>query len=233
VVSIIDPNGTDPALKQMVVIGHSQGGLIAKLMAVDSDGNWWEKLTGVPFEEFDFPPDQEELLRSSMDFDPVAEVKRVIFLATPHRGSFQADRWLTRFIAKTIAMPGELVGLNESLVKSAGKLPKELQARIPTSLDNMRASNPFLQLLCGTPLAPGVKAHSIIAIDDADPAHPEDADDGIVKYKSAHLDGVESELLVPTGHSCQADPRSIAEVRRILLLHLRESGILSTAGAAR
>jgi hypothetical protein len=29
-------------------------------------------------------------------------------------------------------------------------------------------------------------------------------------------------MLVPTGHSCQGDARTIAEVRRILLMHLRE-----------
>jgi hypothetical protein len=102
------------------------------------------------------------------------------------------------------------------------RLPGDLESRIPTSLDNMRASNPFLLRMGRAPLAPGVKAHSIIAIGDADPAHPEGADDGVVEYASAHVEGVESELLVPGGHSCQSDPRTIREVRRILLEHLRQ-----------
>ena len=84
----------------------------------------------------------------------------------------------------------------------------------------MKASNPLLQILARTPIAPGVEAHSIIAIKDADPAHPEDADDGVVEYKSAHIEGVESEFLVGCGHSCQGNPRAIREVRRILLKHL-------------
>jgi len=51
----------------------------------------------------------------------------------------------------------------------------------------------------------------------------EEGDDGVVEYKSAHIDGVESELIVRSGHSTQATPATIEEVRRILLLHLRDA----------
>jgi hypothetical protein len=70
-----------------------------------------------------------------------------------------------------------------------------------------------------SPIAPGVATHSIIAIGDADPGDPESlahADDGVVEYTSAHIDGVKSELLVHAGHSCQDNPLVIQEVRRIL-----------------
>ncbi len=216
----LDPEGTDPALRHMVVIGHSQGGLLAKLMAVDSDMGWWNDVVGTPIEEFHFPAEQEKVVRDALDFDPVQQVDRVVFISTPHGGSFLSDRWFSRMIAKMIAMPGELSGLNESLGRNVDKLPKGIRPTIPTSLDNMTASNPFLQMLRRAPLAPGVEAHSIISIGDCDTAHPEGSDDGIVEYESAHIPGVESEFLVPIGHSCQADPRTIAEVRRILLLHL-------------
>jgi len=219
-VAALDPAGTDEALHRMVVIGHSQGGLLAKMMAVDGDMSWWNDAVGTPIEDFGFPPDQEKLLRTAIDFDPVPDVRRLIFICTPHGGSFLADKGFSRAIAKMIALPTELMGLGETLTRSGKKLPHSLESRIPTSLDNMRASNPYLQRLGRAPLAPGVKAHSIIAIGDADPAHPEGADDGVVTYESAHIEGVESELLVRHGHSCQSDPRVIAEVRRILLLHL-------------
>ncbi|HEX6885606.1 MAG TPA: alpha/beta fold hydrolase [Planctomycetota bacterium] len=219
----LDPEGTDPALRRIVVIGHSQGGLLAKLMAVDGDLGWWDELVGTPLSEFRLPAQQEELVRSALDFDPVPEVARVIYLSTPHGGSFLADRRFARWTAKMIALPGELSGLGESLLRSEKKLPADLEPRVPTSLDNMRADNRFLQRLRRTPMAPGVRSHSIIAIGAADPAHPEEADDGVVAYASAHLEGVDSERLVRTGHSCQADPLAIAEVRRILLLHLRET----------
>jgi pimeloyl-ACP methyl ester carboxylesterase len=221
----VDPAGTDPALKRMVIIGHSQGGLLTKLMAVDSGDGWWDEIVGSPLDEFGFPDDQEALVRAALDFKALPFVERVIFLSTPHRGSFLAKRPFASWIAKMIALPGELTGLGESLLRGKKKLPAGLEPRIPTSLDNMKESNPFLQLLARTPLAPGVQAHSIVAIgEDGDPAHPEDADDGVVEYTSAHIEGVESELLVRCGHSSQVHPRAIREVRRILLAHLATTG---------
>ena len=59
---------------------------------------------------------------------------------------------------------------------------------------------------------------SIPAASDWDTV-PLTGDDGIVKYESAHIEGVESELVVHFGHSVQSHPQAIEEVRRILLLH--------------
>ncbi len=86
-----------------------------------------------------------------------------------------------------------------------------------TSLDSMSPSNPGLLALAEMPVAPGVKAHSIIAVEgDGD---PHTGNDGVVEYTSAHQDGVESEFIVRSPHSCQANPLTIEEVRRILLIH--------------
>jgi hypothetical protein len=49
----------------------------------------------------------------------------------------------------------------------------------------------------------------------------EDRDDGVVKYKSAHLDGVESEVVIEhSGHSTQGNALTVREVRRILMEEL-------------
>lgn len=87
-----------------------------------------------------------------------------------------------------------------------------------TSIDSMSPKNAGLLSVAEIPLAPGIKGHSIIAIKgDED---PQEGDDGVVTYKSAHIDSVESEFLVRSGHSCQGHPLVIEEVRRILLKHL-------------
>jgi pimeloyl-ACP methyl ester carboxylesterase len=219
-IATLDPEGRDPALQQMVLVGHSQGGLLVKLMAVHGDDSWWQDMVGQPLDSFGFPKEQEDLVRHLLEFDPLPFVKRVVFVATPHRGSFLADRPFARFIDKMIAVPGELTELGQSIAREEKKLPKELRGRMPTSLDNMRKSNPFLRRLERAPIAPNVVAHSIIGIGDADPAAYENAGDGVVAYKSAHLDGVESELRIQSGHSCQSSSHAIREVRRILLEHL-------------
>ena len=89
------------------------------------------------------------------------------------------------------------------------------------SVYGMTPGSVLVQTLARTPIAEGVKAHSIIAVRGDGPI--ETGDDGVVQYKSAHIEGVESEYIVHSGHSTQADPHTIEEVRRILLLHLAES----------
>ena len=79
-------------------------------------------------------------------------------------------------------------------------------------------------VLADIPIEPGVTSHSIIAIKgDGDPM---EGDDGVVEYKSAHLDGVASEFIVRSEHSCQENPFTIEEVRRILLEHLKSQAFL-------
>src|SRR5262249_19868257 len=89
---------------------------------------------------------------------------------------------------------------------------------IPSAVDNMSPRNPFIQTLQTIPIAPGVHVNSIIAVKGTGP--PAEGDDGVVAYSSAHLDGVESELVVRSGHSTLATPETVEEVRRILRLHV-------------
>jgi len=85
----------------------------------------------------------------------------------------------------------------------------------------MTPSSPILQTFAAVPISPNVAANSIIAVQGDGPI--ETGSDGVVTYKSAHIDGVESELVVRSGHSVQSNPQTVAEVRRILLLHLAET----------
>ncbi len=220
-VAKIDPDGDDENLRRMVVIGHSQGGLLTKLCVVESGDAFWEGISTAPVEALDLRPETLEIVERSLFFEPLPFVKRVIFIATPHRGSFVADRRLVRFATRFIAMPGDLVD-------AAGDLFAEDDDRIllrglddmPSSLDNMTSDNRFGRILAELPISAGVEAHSIIAVlEDRDDL--ESGDDGVVTVESARLEGVESELIVRSGHSTQLHPLTIGEVRRILRAGLR------------
>jgi hypothetical protein len=87
----------------------------------------------------------------------------------------------------------------------------------PTAVDNMSPNSPALKLLASIPIPPGTPANSIIAVKGRGPI--EDGNDGVVAYRSAHIDEAESELVVRWNHSCQGQPEAIEEIRRILLLH--------------
>ncbi|MFM8412459.1 MAG: esterase/lipase family protein [Alphaproteobacteria bacterium] len=219
VVDKLDPQGTDPALRRMVVIGHSQGGLLTKMTAVDSGDAFWKQVSRKSFDEVKLSDEDRGLLQYMMFVKPLPFVHRVIFLATPHGGSyltlFSPARWLRSFIKlpSTILKTGTtLLTLNRDAIAMGGGT-----GRIPTALDNMTPGNPFLKALHDTPVAPGVAANSVIAVQGGNPA--DGGVDGVVKYESAHVDGVESELVVDSSHSLQSNPFVIAEVRRILLVN--------------
>ena len=84
----------------------------------------------------------------------------------------------------------------------------------------MSPDNAFVQALAASPIAPGVHAHSIMGVRRGP---KEEGSDGVVSYQSAHLDDVESELVVKSGHSSQSNPRVVSEVHRILIEHLKEA----------
>jgi hypothetical protein len=143
----------------------------------------------------------------------------VVFIATPHRGSFLAENFLGKIARKLVSLPGALTTMGKQLATLKPAMAGETGWRIPTSIDNMDWSNPFLRTLASLPIAEGVKAHSIIAVKGDGP--PEKGNDGVVRYTSAHIQGVESELVVRSAHSCQSNPHTIEEVRRILYEHAR------------
>jgi pimeloyl-ACP methyl ester carboxylesterase len=226
-----DPGGSDPCLRDMLVLGHSQGGLLTKMTAIDAGDRFWRGISSRPLEETRLSDRDKELLRSALFVKPLPFVRRVIFLATPHRGSFLAGPQLVRRLAqRLVRLPADLVrvGVDLATIAPSGALTGE---RMPTSIDNMSPGNRFIRLLAEIPVSPSVTAHSIVAVKDDEPL--DDADDGVVEYRSAHVEGVASELVVRSPHSgMQAAPQTIEEVRRILLEHSATSAC-PAPGAAR
>ena len=211
----IDPDGRDPALDRIVVVGHSQGGLLTRLMVTDSGTRFWDAVTDVPFDKIDVSPDTRALIQRSMFFEPLPYVTRVVFVATPHQGSFRVSSLVLSAVRKLVTLPLTIVkGFAELAEKNSG-LPKEAA---PTAVDNMRPGNRFVRTLSASPIAPGVTAHSIIPV--TEPGDPAGQNDGVVKYESAHLEGVASEKIVRSTHSTQSTPATILEIRRILYEHL-------------
>jgi pimeloyl-ACP methyl ester carboxylesterase len=217
-----DPEGRDACLRDMVVIGHSQGGLLTKMTVIDSGSRFWDNLSSTPFEQASMSEQTRALLQEGLFVKPLPFVKRVIFIATPHRGSYLAGPGIVRRLAaRLISMPSSLVLATADLVKIRNGARDEFSLeRVPTSIDNMSPGQPFIRTLAAIPVAPGVAAHSIIAVEGNGPK--EEGGDGVVKYTSAHIDGVESELVVNSSHSCQSNPDTINEVQRILRLHLEQ-----------
>ena len=129
---------------------------------------------------------------------------RVVFIAIPHRGSFVAGRkFIANFVRRLLTLPVAATRAAADIARNTDALPAGFV--VPSAVDNMSPRHHFIRALQEIPVAPSVKAHSTIAVEGDGPV--EKGDDGVVQYSSAHIDGVESELVVRSAH------------RRILRLH--------------
>ncbi len=220
IVRELDPDELDPALRRMVVIGHSQGGMLARLMVTDSGTRFWDAVIPVPFSQIKGPPDALAFMHDLMFFKPVPYVKRAVFIATPHHGSFRVSSLVLDLVRRIVTLPVTTVRTIDVLAAANPEIAAAQDAvrDMPTAVENMRPGNRFVRTYSASPIAPGVDINSIIAVLGEGPVTGKT--DGIVAYESAHLDGVESEKIVRSSHSCQAEPDTILEVRRILREHI-------------
>jgi len=221
-----DPSGKDPALRNVVVIGHSQGGLLTRLTAVDTGDTMVRAVMGKSLEELDLSGKDLELVTRYGIYKPLPEVRRVIFICTPHRGSILAGSLVRSLAARLISLPRDVFQTGADLINIANRFTvagKMKRSIARTSIDVMAPDNPVMLALAELPFPDNVKVHSIIAIKGDD--KPPEGDDGVVAYTSAHIAGAESELVVPYAHSCQMEPLTIEEVRRILIEHLHNTDL--------
>jgi pimeloyl-ACP methyl ester carboxylesterase len=214
----LDPLHQDRAFEQMVLVGHSMGGILSKMMVQDSGLTLWDATITVPHDRFKAPPQ----LRSSLDhvlvFQRLPFVRRVVFVATPHRGSPIANSLFGRTISDLVRRPIALASRMREIEELNGPhvISRELRSQPLNAIGNLRTDSPILAALDHIAVSPEVPYHSIIPSISG----KKGGTDGVVEYGSSHLDRAESELIVAGTHSSQEAPTVTRELRRILLEHL-------------
>jgi pimeloyl-ACP methyl ester carboxylesterase len=225
----LDPERRYPALDQMVLVGHSMGGLVSKMQSVESGDAFWHTTSDHPFAELKADPAVRRSLANSYFFDPSPSVRTVITIGTPHRGSQFANdttRWLGH---KLITLPGKmLTGREELLTLNPGFFRPNSPIGITTSIDSLAPDSPLLPPLLAAAPGPWITYHNIVGrVPDLGwRRYFTDDGDGVVSLTSARLDQmpqVASQIVVPADHvNLHRHPESILEVRRILLEQLAE-----------
>jgi pimeloyl-ACP methyl ester carboxylesterase len=214
-----NPGGRDPAFGRMVLLGHSMGGLLAHEMAVDSENKYWQLSSDRPFDRILGEEKVLDELGQYMFFRPVPFVRRVVFLATPHRGSGLSRNMIGRVGSNLISEPDTIANLLYKLIKDNPEAFDRRQfRRMPTSIETLDPDSPILLALSSMRPNPETTFHSIMGAERPGPvAH---STDGVVPYRSSHIEGVKSELLVRSDHGVQKAPEAILEVQRILWEHI-------------
>ncbi|MHC1790588.1 esterase/lipase family protein [Solidesulfovibrio sp.] len=216
-----DPDGTNPAFNNMLIVGHSMGGLLTKAMVQDSGEALWDAISKVPLAELPLDQEVRLLLERIFFFKPLPFVTEVVFIATPHRGSGMALDTVGRIGKALVTLPFTLAKASASFFSSLSRIGIKLPIEgLPTGIDGLSPKNPLLPLTAAMPVA--VPFHSIIGNEDK--AGVAGGTDGIVPYWSSHLDGARSELIVKSGHGAHEHPLAIREVRRIMQEHLQPKG---------
>ncbi len=227
-----DKTRSDKPLDQMVLVGHSMGGLVSRMQTIDSGDEFWKIVSDKNVSDADQalakirgPEDDRHKLVSTLFFRPNQSVKRVITIGTPHRGSEFANdytRWLAR---KIIKLPSMAVTTGNRLASENPELFKNTQLlTVANAIDSLAPESPIFPVMMRAKRAPGVKYHNIIGLLE-NPSFFRGRGgrgDGIVEFASAKMDDVESELIVDAEHtSIHMTGKTIFEVRRILLEHLQ------------
>jgi pimeloyl-ACP methyl ester carboxylesterase len=224
-IRLVDPRGDDPAAGAVVVVGHSMGGLHAKLLVVDPGTALWDSIACVPFAEVRLRPEVRAAVAPRYFFKPAPCVKRVVFIATPHGGSTLATLGVGRVASLAVRQPPENQALHEEAVRdNPGAFRPDYERRIPTTVDVLEPQSASLAAIRGMRIPAWVTTHSIIG--DAHASMISGPGDGVVPVSSARHPGVASELLVSAIHTrVHHHPDTIRELERILGEHFRETGI--------
>lgn len=217
-----DPAHADAAWDQSVVLGHSLGGPIARVLTSYSDDLFEKAIFTRPWNQITLSEPMRKAGEEAIFFEPIPEIKRAIHVASTMKGSRFADQVEARWLSRVIPRRRQLQEFHEEIVSNNGKdaLQPEYRDRPPSSIDNQSPESPFLAAAARLRQTPGLITHSVQA--DWFPFLPIHAKtDGLVSFDSSYIAEASSRLILPwQDHFCTHDPRTLAEIKRILQEHL-------------
>lgn len=214
------------ARKDAVLIGHSMGGIISRLLVSDADitNTALKQMNSRELQRFRKLP----VVQQRMQIQPIPNFSRAIFVSAPHRGTEFADLWFTKVARKIIKLPGtflsafaDVLTQEEDLKNILKEVDKGLMQNGPSDLSY---KSDFMVMTKNIMPNANFKYHTI-AGNTTGSDDPLIMTDDIVPYNSSHLDGALSEKIIKGGHSIQETPEAVLELRRILRLHLVDLGL--------
>jgi pimeloyl-ACP methyl ester carboxylesterase len=208
-----------PKAKDYVLVGHSMGGLVSRMQATSLDRGSWNAIGEDKAAQFFRRVNPGSLVHRAVVFDANPKIDRIIFICTPHRGSEMAISSIGELGMRLISLPADLAGTVLSTVGTSMALVTGSD-RVPNSVTGLSPRNPTLKVLDAHPIE--APHHSIIG--DRGRGDTPKSSDGVVEYWSSHQRRAKSEKIVPGPHGACEMPETLDELRRLLRLHLKETG---------
>ena len=208
-----------PGSKDMVLVGHSMGGILTRMQIADVDRDDWDVIGKDKAAQFFRNVKPGDLIDRCATFQANPDIDRAVFICTPHRGSKLAIGTLGELAIRLISLPVDIVSVATTTLGSSVALITGDSGRMPTSIDGLSPNNPSFKLLDSRPIQ--VPHHSIIG--DRGKGDTPNSSDGVVEYWSSHLKSAKSEKIVPGPHGACEMPETLDELRRILHLHLQSN----------
>lgn len=208
-----------PGHKDIVIIGHSMGGMISRLMVTDAGDSIWRDYFGKAPADTPIRGHSREMLEEAVVFHARDDIARAIFICAPHRGAKLASNWVGQIGSRLVRLPSFLTDIKNDFIGILSVDSSGLTLdHMPNSIDTLSPNNRFVRTVAKLPIAPGIPYHSIMG--DRGLGNTPDSSDGVVEYWSSHLDGAASERIVPSWHPGHQNREGIDEVRQILRQHV-------------
>ena len=222
----LDPGQQHVKLHQTVLVGHSMGGLLSLMQTIDSQNQMWNLISNKPFGQLKAPQHIRQSLASTVFFQPIPSVKKVVTIATPFQGSKMANDY-TKWIGETLfQLPEPTDAIARQLVKdNPGLFHNTRLLATKTSLESLKPEGRIFNFLQSARRNPDVNYHNIYGDTQSSTLikNLASASDGVITTASAKSVHAQTQMVLDADHLAITDVTpTILEVRRILQADLRQ-----------
>ncbi|WP_227679288.1 esterase/lipase family protein [Psychrobacter sp. Pi2-1] len=178
-----DPNGQNRASRNSVIISHSMGAIIARMML--SDENLVDDLDKLNDKDILSSNEKQQIrnalktsfgedeLKKRFELQALPQVDTAVFLSAPFRGTDYADRWFTRALRRIVYLPVGLVKTftdNLATIATQGDLAQNPLGALylQNGASQLSDKSSFIELTKDITMNERITYHSIIANNDAD-----------------------------------------------------------------
>lgn len=234
---MLKAEGGTKELDQMLVVGHSMGGIISKTLIQNTDYVLWDiSFTERP-EQIGYAQKELDKVKDIFIFKARPYIDKVVFMDTPHGGSESSESILAKVASWFINLPKNFTLILSNFILKLGPdkitLPMReyLSGSGPHSVQVLSPRHPLLQGL--NKLEYQRPVYSIVGSDGALSCNDEKScsqiSDGVVPFFSAHQAKAVQEIIVPSNHNSYQSPQAIAFLLQVLRQPAGEAKILRLA----